>query len=254
MTYNRSQSSLSEIINELCIYLDNHWSHLLDFDHHHLLSPANLARYSAAIYEAGAPQETIFAFIDCTFNQMCRPTWWQRQAYTGHKKYHALKFQALCLPNGLFGHLFGPEEGRRNDNYLAEKSRVFEWAREHAFREGADETTPIVDRYYQIFGDPAYGMSPVLSSPFQGEKTEEEQEWNYRMSGVRISVEHGFGGVLTAWPFLRAFWKHRVYSSPVGRYYRVAVLLYNAISCFRPNATSQRYDCMPPSVEEYFHH
>ena len=253
MIYNRSQSSLSELINELCIYLDDHWKHLLDFDHDHLLSPANLAQYAAAIHEAGAPVETIFSFIDCTFKQMCQPSLWQRQAYTGYKKYHGLKFQALSLPNGLFGHLFGPVEARRNDNHLAEQSGVFEWARAHAFQDGADETTPIQDRYYQIFGDPAYGVSPVLISPFGGEKTEEELDWNNRMSAVRMSVEHGFGAVLTSWPFLRAFWKLRVRSSPVGRYYRVAVLLYNALSCFRPNATSLRYNCRPPSVEEYFH-
>lgn len=252
--HDRSQSSISEVINELSIYLDETWKHLLDFDEHHLLSPANLKRYAGAIYKAGAPLQTIWSFIDCTLRQMCRPSRWQRQAYSGHKKYHAVKFQALNLPNGLFGHLFGPLEGRRNDNYLAEESRIFEKARQHAFREGANANTPIGQRYYHIFGDPAYGVSPVLMSPFTGEKTEAEQQWNNEMSSVRISVEHGFGGVLNTWPFLCAFWKQRVHSSPVGRYYRVGVLLFNAISCFRPNQTSQRYNCEPPTAEEYFHH
>jgi nuclease HARBI1 len=136
---------------------------------------------------------------------MCRPSQWQRQAYSGHKKYHCLKFQALSLPNGLFGHLFGPLEGRRNDSYVADESGIFEKARQFALREGTDENTPIGDRYYQIFGDPAYGVSPVLMSPFTGEKTEAEQLWNNKMSSVRISVEHSFGCVLKSWPFLRAF-------------------------------------------------
>jgi hypothetical protein len=173
--HNRSQSSISEVINELSVYLDDTWKHLLDLDHDHLLSPVNLRRYAKAIYQAGAPLKTIWSFIDCTLRQVCRPSRWQRQAYSGYKKYHAIKFQALNLLNGLFGHLFGPLKGCRNDNFLAEESGVFEKARQHAFRVGTDENTPIGERYYQIFGDPAYGVSPVLISPFCGEKTEAEQ-------------------------------------------------------------------------------
>ncbi|KAJ6600829.1 hypothetical protein B0H10DRAFT_1887659, partial [Mycena sp. CBHHK59/15] len=43
------------------------------------------------------------------------------------------------------------------------------------------------------------------------------------MSAVRIEVEHGFGIVANLWPFLNAGWKMQLYSSPVGRYYRVAL-------------------------------
>jgi hypothetical protein len=161
MKHDRSQSAISEIINELSVYLDETWKHLLDFNHHHLLSLANLTHYAKAIYQAGAPLRTIWSFIDCTLRHMCRPSHWQRQAYSGHKRYHVMKFQALNLPNGLFGHLFGPLKGCRNDNFLAEESQIFEKARQHAFREGADENTPIGKRYYQIFGDPAVRGTPL---------------------------------------------------------------------------------------------
>jgi len=112
---------------------------------------------------------------------MCRPTWFQQQAFNGHKKYHVLKYQILGLPNGLIGHLFGPQEGRRNDNALAAISGK---ALNHADRPGTDENTPVAERYFQIFGDPAYGVSPVILSPFSGagDRTEEEQEWNNIMS------------------------------------------------------------------------
>jgi hypothetical protein len=143
MKYDRCQSLVSEVVNELAIFLDNSWNHLLDFDFNFLLSPENLACYTAAIHSAGAPVLTIWSFINCTLKQMCHPTRYQHQAYNGHKKYHALKFQALALPNGLIRHLFGPQEGRHNDNHLAEASRIFEKAWEHAYRLGANETTPI---------------------------------------------------------------------------------------------------------------
>ena len=73
------------------------------------------------------------------------------------------------------------------------------------------------------------------------------------MAGLRIEVEHGFGIVTNLWPFLNAGWKMHVYASPVGHYYRFAVLLTNALNCFRENQVAQYFDCQPPSIREYFH-
>jgi hypothetical protein len=111
MMYCRARSSISEIVNWMVKYIDLTWSHLLDFDHTLLLSPANLQIYSDAVYSSGAPLTGIWGFIDCTIRRICRPSQWQRQAYSGHKRFHALKFQAIMLPNGIFSHLFGPFKG-----------------------------------------------------------------------------------------------------------------------------------------------
>ncbi|KAF7345785.1 DDE Tnp4 domain-containing protein [Mycena venus] len=43
MKYDRSQSSISEVVNKLVIWLDNRWKNLLDFDTDGVLSPDNLA-------------------------------------------------------------------------------------------------------------------------------------------------------------------------------------------------------------------
>ena len=255
MLYNRTQSAISEIVNFVVTYVDNRWSDLLDFDHDHLLSPTNLEKYAAAIHRAGAPMDSIWGFIDCTIRRIARPTKWQRAAYSGHKKFHALKFQAIMLPNGMFGHLFGPEEGRRNDNHLLAKSKILETCAAHAVREGTDENTPAQERYLQIFGDPAYGVSNQIISPYAGagDRTEEEREWNAKMAAVRIEVEHGFGIVSNTWPFLNAGWKMHVYRSPCGRYYRAGVLFTNALNCMRYNQVAQYFNCEPPSLLEYFH-
>ncbi|KAJ7312700.1 hypothetical protein DFH08DRAFT_640274, partial [Mycena albidolilacea] len=97
MLYDRSQASISECINELVEFLDEQWEHLLGCDSEHLLHPDNLKEYAEAIHRRGAPLTSIFAFIDCTIRRICHPTWFQRQAYNGHKKFHSLKFQALML-------------------------------------------------------------------------------------------------------------------------------------------------------------
>jgi hypothetical protein len=253
--YDRPESAISEVVNELSTWLYEQWDHLLGFDVDGLLAPEKLESYADAIYKAGAPSSSVWAFLDCTIRSNCRPSWYQRQGYSGYKKTHALKYQALKLPNGMFGHVFGPEPGRHNDNYLLSKSGLLEWCRTHAVRRGTDDRTPPAERYLQVFGDPAYGIGLSIMSPFAGagERTEAQMEWNEAMASVRIEVEHGFGGVVRLWQFLNAWWKHQIYSSPIGIYYRVGCLLTNAHNCLRPNQTAQYFDCEPPTLDEYFH-
>jgi hypothetical protein len=90
MLYDRSQSSISECINELVEYLDNRWEHLLGCNNDHLLHPDNLKQYAHAICAHGAPISSIFGFIDCTIWRICYPTWFQQLAYNSHKKFHSL--------------------------------------------------------------------------------------------------------------------------------------------------------------------
>ncbi|KAJ3777034.1 hypothetical protein FB446DRAFT_634746, partial [Lentinula raphanica] len=122
---------------------------------------------------------------------------------------------------------------------------------------GADEDTPIQHRYFQVYGDPAYGTGPVIMSPFAGpgERTGAEKHWNEAMARLRIEVEHGFADVIRSWPFLAAHWKLQVFSSPIGRfflmYYHLGVLLSNILNCIRPNQTAQTFECSPLTLAEY---
>ncbi len=176
--YDRPQLAISEAINELVCFLDDCWKPLLSCNpRNHVLSPQRLAQYVKLIHEAGAPLPTIWSFIDCTVRSMCCPTYYQQQAYNGYKGEHALKFQAVKLLNGLIGLLHGPHEGRRNDNHLLADSGILNWCYAHAHCPGTSGNTPLHQRYFQIFGDPAYGVSPILMSPFAGagEQTQEEK-------------------------------------------------------------------------------
>ena len=104
MLYDHSQSSISECLNELVEYIDNTWEHLLGCDEEHL-QPSELAWYANAIHQCDAPIKTVCGFIDCTMQRIAHCTWWQWQTYHGHKKFHALKFWTLMLPNCIIGHL-----------------------------------------------------------------------------------------------------------------------------------------------------
>ena len=54
------------------------------------------------------PINKCFGFVNGTVHPICKPGENQRLVYNEHKRVHALKFQAVALPNGLIGHLFGP--------------------------------------------------------------------------------------------------------------------------------------------------
>ncbi|KAJ7619953.1 hypothetical protein DFH06DRAFT_922387, partial [Mycena polygramma] len=95
MKYDRTQSAISELVNELTEFLDDRWHHLLDFDSDGILAPARLREYASAIHAKGAPLDSVWGFIDCTIRGICRPSVWQRIAYNGYKKIHAIKFQAI---------------------------------------------------------------------------------------------------------------------------------------------------------------
>ena len=249
--YDRSLTAISEIVNELLSFLEARWSHLLGFDTSGILHPNHLRLYADAVYDASAPLNTVWGFINCTLRRVCCPTHYQGAVYSGYKKYHALKYQAVVLPNGMFGHLFGPIEGRHNDGWLLQESGILDWCRKHAYAMTSDGH----QRPLQIFGDPAYGVSEQILSPFSGVggQTPEEQAWNTDMSRVQIEVEHTFGVLMNMWPAVSAWWKHKIFWMQPGTLYRVAVLLTNAHNCIHPNQISRSFELDPPSVEEYFH-
>ena len=72
--------------------------------------------------------QSCVGFIDGTFIGTARPedNEMQRAAYNGHRRKHAIKFEALLTPDGLIAHAAGPLEGRRHDWTLYVRSDVDE--------------------------------------------------------------------------------------------------------------------------------
>ncbi|KAF4043543.1 DDE superfamily endonuclease [Phytophthora infestans] len=65
-----------------------------------------------------------FGIIDGTVRRICRPIRHQEQAYSGHKKMHAIKLQSIFRANGLNISLYGPVEGHRHDGYMLRPSEM----------------------------------------------------------------------------------------------------------------------------------
>jgi len=70
-----------------------------------LLTGERLQNYCAAI---DTPGNRIYGFIDGTHRAICQPsTIDQKLFYSGYKKVHLVKFQAIIAPDGLIIHLAG---------------------------------------------------------------------------------------------------------------------------------------------------
>ncbi|CAB1110273.1 unnamed protein product [Ectocarpus sp. CCAP 1310/34] len=46
--------------------------------------------------------------------------------YNGHKRKHAMKFQGVITPDGLFVDLWGPVAGTRHDSFILAQSGLME--------------------------------------------------------------------------------------------------------------------------------
>jgi hypothetical protein len=141
----------------------------------------------------GAPLENCFGFIDVTVCPVCRPSKNQKQAFNGFKPVHAIIFQSIFSVNGLIVDLTGPWQCRRHVCGMLQESGLFE---------RLDNIRENIENSY-VYGDPAYQISAVVQTPYKGAPmTELEQEFNMKMSSVRISVEWYFGKSYVCFPLL----------------------------------------------------
>lgn len=206
-----------------------------------------ILRYSAAVRNVGGVHN-VWGFIDGTMCAICRPIENQRLYYSGYKKCHAIKFQAIVTPDGLISHLSGPCPGSRGDWGMYLESGLERKLR-HLHVGYANN-----QRQY-LYGDPAYNLTYDIFSAYQARPRvpllAELKQINTIMSELRISVKHGFGKVMMLWGFNGFRQDLKIGLSPVAAYFMIDVFFSNIHTCIYQNQTSQRFNCMPPSIENY---
>lgn len=203
-------------------------------------------QYAEKIAAKGAPLANCCLFIDGTVRQMCRPKRLQKEAFNGHKRHHGLKFQSLVAPNDLIVNLHGLMSGRRHDAALLSESKLLDFMQRHGNTPNGE---PLI-----VYGDPAYPLTRNLSRPYRGQHlTAAEAAFNKWMSSVRQCVEWEFGKVAKTWAFLDFHKNLRLFSSPVGKFYMVGVLINNCHTCLYGSETSQYFGLNPPTLEEYLY-
>ena len=93
----------------LCMVLNIVLNYIFDLHHHRIttwnnsiLNPFAIQQYSDVVSDKGAALNTCFGFVDGTVRPICRPGEHPRLVYNGHKRVHALKFQAVSINSRYF--------------------------------------------------------------------------------------------------------------------------------------------------------
>ena len=94
-----------------------------------------------------------------------------------------MKFQGLIVPNGLLSHLNGSYCAPQNDLGILTESSLLMTLEQWAIHLGSDQGDLPECCFFQIYGDLAYGVSPVTVSTYSGvgELTAANWDWNAAM-------------------------------------------------------------------------
>ena len=264
MKFGWSVERISRISTTIQSMIHERWKHLLEWDHQRL-TPARLLQYAPTIERKGPPIGTVWGFVDGTIRAIARPTRRQRTCYNGWKRKHCLKYHAIVSPDGLISHVFGPVDRRRNDAFLWRESNLLKILQQHTH---APDGTPL-----QVYGDPAYSLSNVLLTPYQGAQiTPNQRLWNRTMSRLWIVAEWAFKEMVNLFGFLDYVKNQKHLLQLVGVQFRVPALLHNAHVCLHRPQIRQYFELLhdqdnelegeemieeqllePPSLLEYFH-
>lgn len=180
----------------------------------------------------------VWGFIDGTLRETCRPSRFQRLAYSGHKRYHGIKFQSVVTPDGLIAMLYGPIAGSRHDSFLLGQSELLPQLRQ-CIPINPNNNLPM----YQLYGDPAYPQSGILFGGFRNARDgSPEAAWNTQMSRVREAVEWLFKEIILQWSFLDFRQSMKIFLSPIAKYYIIGAFLTNLRCCCYGSQTSNYFE------------
>lgn len=194
---------------------------------------ADLMEHRAALYAShiheNAPLPNCVGFMDCTKQKVARPGGHnsnQRALYTGHKRTWCLKWQSVSTPDGLIFHLWGPEDGRRHNSTLYNKSGI----------DSILEDGLLLSMIrYCIYADAAYVLRPWLQVAFaRVGAAAEGQAYNTYMNAGRTSVEWSYEDTRQSWTSLDFHCKMKVREAPVVLLNIGGMLLWNLFFLISP--------------------
>ena len=209
--------------------------------------------WNNALRRKGCPCEGVFAFIDGTVRRMRSSGVGHESVYSGHKRFHGLKYQSLLAPDGMFLDMYGPVEGRIHDVTMLAESKL----EQRLWRPLRDAWLALGGApRFCIFGDGAYKRSEIMMSSYLRvgrRNTTLQKQMNEWMSQTRARVEWGFAIVLKKFPLLHRLKSRRAGArqTPVALWWQACVLLSNFHNCYSPNQVSQHFECRPPTIRNY---
>jgi hypothetical protein len=208
------------------------------------VSAARLEEFCAAV-KVKSGHSLCFGFIDGTVRPMCKPSFLQGINYTGKDRTHALKYQALTCPDGMFLQLCGPWPGSRHDQYMVRESKLLPYIQSLPRRRDGG--------LYVVYADQGYSDDVGVETPyFDAAVNAQHEAFNQAMASSRITVEWQFGGILQNWAANDMVRLQQLLSNrKIGQVYIVSGFLCNLLNTLRPNNTSQYFGVQPPMLEAY---
>jgi hypothetical protein len=210
------------------------------------LTIQELKRFGCAIWKRSGVCTHTFGFIDGTVRPISKPGFFQQAVYNGKDRVHALKYQAVVTPDGMFLQLCGPWPGSRHDMHMLNQSRLKEYIQSLPRDESG--------RPFVVYADQGYAEWPgVIETPFfDGAVNAMHEIHNQAMASSRIAVEWAFGDLVSQWASLDMKRLQQLLGRrKIGQVYLVSGLLSNFLNCFQPNKCAQYFGVEPPSVEVY---
>lgn len=191
--------------------------------------------------------QNCWGFIDGTARQICRPSVEQENYYSGHKRFHCLKYQSVLCPDGIIVSLKGAYPGRRHDAGIFRETGLYNEL-EQVANFGPNEK-------FCLYGDQAYGLMDLLITPYQGRPADlqlYQQQFNQSMKRLRVSVEWGFQKVVGQFAFIDFRKNQKLLMQDVESMYKTAVLLTNCHTCLYGSQTATYFNIVPPNINLYF--
>lgn len=245
--FGRGEGAISAVINEVMKWVVDRYKIVLNWDCHRLV-PRLLQQFADAVFEEVrdiAPgMNDVIGFIDGTLQVCARPKGSKEQEvlFSGHKRRHGLKFQAITTPDGVIVHLGGPVAGRRHDMTIYGQCRTAALLRQHA-------------PGFRVYGDKGYRNSAPLCAPEKGADLPADlQRQNAALGQLRVSVEWSFGQVKNLWRSQYMAPELKPHQQQVAAFYQSAVLFTNCYTCLYGNVVGRRFGLVAPSLEEYLHY
>jgi hypothetical protein len=212
--------------------------------HPRALQQQEIEMFCAAVQKKSG-LSTCFGFIDGTVRPMCKPSVLQGSCYNGKDRQHALKYQGVTTPDGMFLQLAGPWPGARHDQYMVRESGILSYLQELPRR--ADGAV------YCIYADQGYSQDFGIETPyFDGAVNAAHEGFNQSMASSRISVEWAFGAIVQQWSSTAFTQAQQLLSNrKIAQVYIVAGVLCNLLNTLNRNNTSKYFDVPPPILEVY---
>ncbi len=182
--FEQSVAYLFTVYTDTIEYLCQWYSKMLCW--HSILQYWCLWQYSQAIKRANEwrEQETIWGFVNKMFQGTCRSQKEQWMMYSGYKRHHGFKYQAVICSDNLIESIAGPYEEKINDHIIVQ---------DFGLKQNLQQVCN-GQRQLFLFEDQAYKHLDEIFEPYWEERTltDDKAAFNHCLSSIWIAVEQTF--------------------------------------------------------------